>query len=361
VVLIQIGRRGQWEYEDLTQKIWFGGVGSIDYPYDWITPGFIGNGDTLTIGYGTVQAANAVLTGLDIEIAGPLSSRAPTLELNNVILSSSLVRVLPFLFDHSEGYSSAVPGDMSSHATLSISGAVVSDHLIVVGNAPIPVIEEPPPVAPTPEMPLASSALPVQSPGVAMALPALVPPQIGANLTAAIQPGGVLVNMGLIEVAPGSILNIEAPGGAAILVNNGDIESSGALKISAHLSGVGVISSFGSVVEINEAVDSSETIGLGSGRLVLSKPMQFLGQIEQYTTGGSTVELLNTNVTDTTFADFHLKLFDGTTLAADLNLPYADVPPEVLVTNQDGNAFVTFNTYPNVDLAPLDLPFRQMT
>jgi hypothetical protein len=339
----------------MSQKVWFGGVGNINYPYDWISPGFIGNGDTLTIGYGTVQAAVALLTGLDIEIAGPLSSHAPTLELNNVILSSSLIRVMPFLFDHSGDSSPAVPGDMPSHATLSISGAVISDNLIVVGNAPIPVIEKPPPLTPTPEMSLPSSMPPAPSPSAPTSLPALVPPQIGANLTVNIKPGGVFVNAGLIEVAPGSSLNFEAPRGAATLVNDGDIESSGSLKISAPVTGTGVISSFGSVLEINGAVDPSETIGLGSGLLVLSKPMQFLGQIEQYSTGGSTVELLRTNITNTTFADFHLKLFDGATLAADLNLPHADVPPEVSVTNQGGNAFVAFNTYTNAELALRDL------
>jgi len=93
----------------VSQKVWFGGVGNINSPYDWITPGFVGNGDTLTIGYGTVQASTAVLTGLDIEIAGLLSNRPPNLELSNVILSSSLVRVMPFLFDHSGGYSLRFP------------------------------------------------------------------------------------------------------------------------------------------------------------------------------------------------------------------------------------------------------------
>ena len=324
----------------MAQKTWFGGIGNIDNPYDWVTPGFIASGDTLTVAYGTVSASAMALSGFDIELAGPVSSAPPVLALENVILTSSLVRILPFRFDQVADPARPIPHDAPSHATMKVSGGVLSDTIIIVGDVPIPVTERPPPEAPTP------TAIGT----VDGATTSLVPPN-GAALTINLQPGGVFINTGLIEIASDSSLDVQAPKGAGVFVNNGDIQTSGIVRVAAPVTGIGDITAFRSALEFTDRVDASETISLDHAHLVLDKPMEFLGSIEHLTAAPSTVVLLGANVTDSVFSDHQLRLFDGSDIIADLHLPNIESMHELSVTNSNGNALLVLGTVSNAAIS----------
>lgn len=143
-------------------------------------------------------------------------------------------------------------------------------------------------------------------------------PEGDSVLDIAIAPGSTLVNKGVLNANPKSMMNIVGYGGSTLENDQSISASGGTLTISAHLTGTGDVyastalggSASGSI-ELNAAVDAGQTFHLSRAVLQVDQPLAFLGQIDanpqqlgarvtleglaatSWDVNGSTVELLN--------------------------------------------------------------------
>lgn len=153
--------------------------------------------------------------------------------------------------------------------------------------------------------------------------------------------GATLVNNGTIEVGNLGNLRIDGSQGARV-VNNGAINTTGGegrIVINAPLTGYGVIDfhedeSSSGTVEINNSVGVGQTVDMGGnentdnahvplgfGHLVLDKPLQFLGTVNNFNDVAEDITLAGVHATGESYgANGWLTVSDGSDIVARLHL-----------------------------------------
>jgi hypothetical protein len=259
---------------------------------DWSPTSIPVSGDTAVLDTGTVKLSNEGLSGVTINMTGTSEATQPVLALRDVSLNGTI--------------NSTGNGDFltASFGEIDARGVVTSAGSIILSG-------------------LAPDAVPGGSPN-----------RQAGHLTIDIHSGSSFVNTGTIIDSDFRPAALTVSGGT--FVNNGTVESEGAFpEFDTKIVGTGTFSTrtdtlTGSGFTFNSSVSSGLTIDLSTvpgglaSYLTIAKPLQFLASIENFGVNqGDGISLPNISfaaLTNETFADNHLKLFDGHKLVADLNI-----------------------------------------
>jgi hypothetical protein len=286
---------------------WFGGTGNFSDPQNWSPPGSPATTDTLVIEGGRVRVENLTITNPNIELGSPATT--PTLVLqDSTLAAASSVRVETTTFD---------PSQPDLDARIRVVGAVTEDGAIDVGTTGTDVNQ---------------------------LFPAHLTISMANGSTFTMDPGAIWFS------SDGSTLDVNGPERTAQFVNDGEIEAfGGTVRMNVSVTGQGTFdvlfnnnNIFAGTLEFTEDVGAGETVKLDAGLLKLDEPLHFLGSIENFNPN-STIELAHTKVTSADYSDGVLTLFDKHHVEAQLHIAGDFTTDQFMITNHDGNAFITLN------------------
>jgi hypothetical protein len=284
---------------------WSGGSGNFSDPGKWSPPGPPEMSATMLINTGRVHADGLVIGNPTIRLGS--SSARPTLVLqDSTLAAANTIRVDDTASDGAKGV----------QARIKVLGAVTDDGAITVG-----------------------------------ALDSSPPPTAHLTINIARDSSLTLGPAGRWSVGGDSTIAVNAHGGAAQLVNDGEIDmSGGSVSIDAPVSGRGVFdvgvgdgATGTGVLEFGGSVARGETVRLTAGLLKLDQAMRFHGSIEDFT-AASRIELSDTRADAVSFDTNRPGLLDVYAhhrIVAMLDIVGDFASDQFHITRDGANSFIT--------------------